>query len=449
MPSRRDFASFLLSLPAAMGQASPSYKVDLEHPRLLLPQRRARLIRREQERDSMRWSQFKTLVEGGAALPEPGFALALFYTASGNKERGRQAVDWALGAGSDVRQLALVYDWCQLLMTEAEREKVGAKIRAAVQAPAPANASIATRRNRIFAAVALSGHGPDITSRLVSEVVDDWWPMQIAPKLKAGNLTFAPQDHYALYEIFHAVRDAFDLDLREAASKYFGAVPAYHLMAHYPAPFPGPENEYRIPIMAKHGEPDLRQAALTRAAALSMVAYDTNAQESQFLQGWLMIDRFLLRGTFGIPYEYLWANPYQPGLSFHYLPNIFHDPLSGRLLVRSSWEDDAVWFYQAGGVRQMFRNGQVLNLDKSALDSPVQMGAVTLMSLPAGGRFAIEAGEAKATYYVFGLEPGRAYDIEVDDEDLREGTPDRGGILELSFPLGRKAGVLIRKPRVG
>jgi hypothetical protein len=199
--------------------------------------------------------------------------------------------------------------------------------------------------------------------------------------------------------------------------------------------------------MPRHGEPDLRTATLSRAAALSMVAFDTNAQESQFLQGWLMIDRFLLRGPFGIPYEYLWANPYQPGLSFHYLPNIFHDPASGRLLVRSSWEDDAVWFYQASGIRQMFRDGQVLNLDKSALDSPVQMGAVTLMSLPASGRFSISSEDQKASYYLFGLTPSAAYDIEVDDEDLREGTADRGGVLELSFPPKRKAGVLVRKAK--
>jgi hypothetical protein len=448
MPSRRRFASLALSLPAALhSQSAPSYRSDLDHPRLLLPQRRARLIRREQERDSMRWAQFKTLIEGGAAMPEPGFAFALYYFASGNKERGRQAVSWALGPANDLRQLALVFDWCQFLMSDSEKERLASKIRTAVQAPLPPNATLNLRRNRVFAAIVLSGRTPDVTSRLIAEVVDAWWPNQIVPKLKSGDLSFGPQDHHPLYEMFHALRDNFDIDLRESAPKYFAAVPAYHLMAHYPAPYPGPENEYRIPIMPRHGEPDLRTATLSRAAALSMVAFDTNAQESQFLQGWLMIDRFLLRGPFGIPYEYLWANPYQPGLSFHYLPNIFHDPASGRLLVRSSWEDDAVWFYQASGIRQMFRDGQVLNLDKSALDSPVQMGAVTLMSLPASGRFSISSEDQKASYYLFGLTPSAAYDIEVDDEDLREGTADRGGVLELSFPPKRKAGVLVRKAK--
>jgi len=67
-------------------------------------------------------------------------------------------------------------------------------------------------------------------------------------------------------------------------------------------------------------EPDLRRAALSRAAELSMVAYDSNAAGSQILQGWLMNDNFLLRGTFGAPYEFFWANPYQPGLSYYHAP---------------------------------------------------------------------------------------------------------------------------------
>ena len=61
-----------------------------------------------------------------------------------------------------------------------------------------------------------------------------------------------------------------------------------------------------------------------------MVAYDTNAAESQLLQGWLMHDHFMLRGTFGAPYEFLWANPYQPGLSYYHVPLVYHNPDSGQ-----------------------------------------------------------------------------------------------------------------------
>ena len=49
------------------------------------------------------------------------------------------------------------------------------------------------------------------------------------------------------------------------------------------------------------GTPIATKAALSRASELAMVAYDSNSSETQLLQGFLMNDRFLMRGTFGIP----------------------------------------------------------------------------------------------------------------------------------------------------
>lgn len=121
-------------------------------------------------------------------------------------------------------------------------------------------------------------------------------------------------------EILHAIRDNVNIDLRDDVPKYFKELPSYHLHAHYPAAFPAAENEFRVPIYDCEGEPDLRAAVLSRAADFAMVAFDTNALENQFLQGWLIHDRFLMKGMFGIVYEFLWANPYQPGLSFYHVP---------------------------------------------------------------------------------------------------------------------------------
>ncbi len=102
-------------------------------------------------------------------------------------------------------------------------------------------------------------------------------------------------------------------------------MPIYLVAANYPAPYRAPENEFRIPVYLGNGQPDLNRAALARAAGLSMVAYDNNGLENQFLQGWLIQDRFLMMTPFGAPYEFLWANPYQPGLSYYQLPLLFHD----------------------------------------------------------------------------------------------------------------------------
>ena len=107
--------------PSIKKDAAPAEEdvsVSTEHPRLLLPPRRLRLLRRERERDSPRWRQLETLIAGKAAMPEAGFAWAFYYQITGAKEFGKQAVDWALTPqAKDLRQLAIVFDWCQPLLS--------------------------------------------------------------------------------------------------------------------------------------------------------------------------------------------------------------------------------------------------------------------------------------------------------------------------------------------
>ena len=76
--------------------------VFTEHPRLFLRPQRLRLLKRERERDSMRWRQFDLLVRATAQMREPGFALALHYAVTGDAAIGRRAVEWALGPGADL-----------------------------------------------------------------------------------------------------------------------------------------------------------------------------------------------------------------------------------------------------------------------------------------------------------------------------------------------------------
>src|ERR1700722_3421883 len=118
----------LASLPALLPGQGESLRVDGAHPRIFLIPRRLKLLRRERERQSLRWNQFNLLMAGKAPMPEPGFARALYYQVSGNAEAGQQAVSWALGAGTDLRQLALVFDWCQDVLTEAQSKTLAAKM---------------------------------------------------------------------------------------------------------------------------------------------------------------------------------------------------------------------------------------------------------------------------------------------------------------------------------
>src|ERR1700684_3426255 len=102
----------LLTIPLR-SQADDEFRVYTEHPRLILTPQRLRLLKRERERESQRWRQFELLVKGRASLPAPGFAPALYYAVSADDAAGKRAVQWALGPADDLRQLALVYDWCQ------------------------------------------------------------------------------------------------------------------------------------------------------------------------------------------------------------------------------------------------------------------------------------------------------------------------------------------------
>ena len=47
--------------------------------------------------------------------------------------------------------------------------------------------------------------------------------------------------------------------------------------------------------------------------------------------------------------------------------------------------------------------------------------------------------------YVVGLEPRRRYQIEIDDEEMREQEADAAGTIELKFPPDRSAGIRIEE----
>lgn len=429
--------------PSIVFSQDESLRVDAAHPRIFLGARRLRLLRRERERQSMRWNQFHLLMAGKAPMPEPGFAQALYYQVSGSAEAGQKAAAWALGGAADLRQLALVFDWCQDILTEAQSQSLAAKLARGIQ-QSRRDSSVSAVRSRLLAAVALSGHLPDIPEREFDQAVRKWWQGEIVPAFNSGREAVGRDDAYAMMEILHVVRDNFNQDLREAAPRFFTDLPTVQLLSYYPATFPAGENDYRIPA-ALHpgGEPDLRRAALSRAAELSMVAYDSNAPGSQILQGWLMNDHFLLRGTFGAPYEFLWANPYQPGLSYFQAPLVMHDILFGRLFVRSNWEESAVWLGFFSGDLQMFEDGRITVLDPQVAAEPLDLGRAVILFGAHTQKFKVSV-EGKQPVFVVGLKPRQNYLIEVDDEELSEEQSDPGGIVALDVPRDTEIGVRLR-----
>lgn len=440
------FALLAVTVPLLDAQSeAPEYRVYTEHPRLLLRPQRLRLLKRERERQSMRWRQFDALISGHAAMPEPGFALALYYAVSGNAAVGNQAVAWALGPGADIRQIALVFDWCQDLLSEPQAQALTAKLMKALTPAEGADGSVNRQRDRAFAAMAMAEHNQDAAQTTLRNLTEKWWRTELSPSLNAGANLDPGEEVQALFEILHAIRDNLTMDLRADSPGYFKALPEYQVICNYPAPYPAPENEFRIPLFSGDGEPDLRRAALSRAAGLSIVAYDNNALESQFLQGWLIQDRFMLKAPFGAPYEFLWANPYQPGLSYAHLPLVLHDDRSGSLFIRSSWDEDALWFALAGGEAQLFRDGQIVVLSQkgpvAAKPAPIVIGKSSVVLYRPDFRCIAEG----ASLFIIGAKPHTKYDVEVDDEELAELETDAAGTLELRLGAEEAPGVRLKE----
>jgi hypothetical protein len=441
----RNQVAFLLFAVSLLAQ-SEEFQVYTNPPRLLLIPQRLRLVQRERQRDSLRWQSLNALVSGGAAMPESGFAWGLYYRASGEAAWGKKAVDWALSDNAkDLRQLALVFDWCSPIMTDAQIDRLGAKLERALAASSSTAETPDVRRQsaRAFAAIALADRLPDHGESVLKFIVEQWWRGQIVKGLHAGSPAIPRDQVYALLELLHVIRDNLKVDLREDAPEYFKALPTDHLVSHYPAPFPAAENEYRVPIYVRDGEPDLADAALSRAAELAMVAYDSNAAEIQFLQGWLMQDRFLMRGGFGVPYEFLWANPYQPGLSYFQMPLVYHDSRTGHVFARTSWDEDAKWLGYFDGHLQLFRDGKIETLKPGAATEPVQVGGALILS--AREKDAARFRADTEAVFVLNLTPRARYEVEIDDQELREEETDIGGTLVLAIPDGIGTGIRVKR----
>jgi hypothetical protein len=421
----------LLAASVGFAQDVPyeeDYHVFTDAPRLLLTKQRLRLLQRERDRQSMRWLQFYTFITGGVTMPEQGLDWALYSQVAKNQASGHKAVEWAADdKHTDARQLALIFDWCSSLMTKSQADRIAAKLEKSLAAGP--SGDIAKQNGRALAAIALADRLPDQGEAVLKGIVQQWWRAGLAK-----NPQKIPREQiYLLYEMMHAIRDNLKIDLRDTAFEYFKTMPTDHLVGHYPSPFEAAENEYRVPVYVRDGEPDLTDAVFSRAAELAMVAYDSNAADSQYLQGWLMQDRFLMRGVLGIIYEFMWANPYQPGLSYFQMPLVYHDALSGHVFARSSWDEDATWIGFFDGHLQLFRNGRIESLRPGATISPIHIGDAVMMSgHDPEWKFQAD-GEA---LFVLGLTPKTPYDVEIDNEELAEGETDSGGTLVIALPPG-------------
>ena len=94
---------------------------------------RLRLLRRERERRSLRWDQFETLWTASAQFPELGWVQALRFQIADDREAGHARRRVGGGSGGcarldDVRQMAIIADWCEPLISGDDKSQLIAKL---------------------------------------------------------------------------------------------------------------------------------------------------------------------------------------------------------------------------------------------------------------------------------------------------------------------------------
>ncbi len=425
--------------------AQADYRVYRDHPRLFLDAGRLARLRKDVSRRTQRWLSLRALADAGTRFPERPLVHALLFQASGSEESGRAAVEWSLalaGRGirdaSDLRLAALAYDWCHGLLDEGSRDALGSAMAGAVSAILPrAGLDVGLVRAGVLASITLAGDWEGAEPALAA-LIGTHWDGDIRPALAAGGLTDSGADLVAVLETSLAVRHNLETDLLLPATEALASLVRTRLLSYYPVDIETPEGVARRP--SRFGADDARarlQAPLYRLADLLLVAYEANLREFQFVQGWLRDDSYLLRSPMAAPYEFLWGNPYLPGLTPQSAPTLAHDPVRGRLYARADWQRPTTWIGYADGRLEILSGGRVAASDSleglaplyfpDAVVVPVRPPArVTLSWLPAG-----EPAPEQAKIYIIGLRAGETYGLKVGRRPPRLVDAGPGGILVL------------------
>ncbi len=292
------FVAFTLCGLAA-GQA-----VD-HSPQLLLTPQRLKRLQRDRERQTVRWVAFENRVESVPDSPERGFELALYYAVTHDEKKGREGVEWAGAHPRERRQTALIVDWCGTLLSDDERAKL---------TPVEhQGTSISNQlRDELFTTVARGENADSYTAQ----------GNLVLKRLQEGGFTNA-SELYAAVEYLDIVRTTLHTDLRQNAPQFFFGLPTEFLLSLKPEQVEHPD-------------------WMTHAAALALVGLDPNLAGSQYLQGWAIENRQMLREGPGVAYEFLWGDPYLPGVGYQNLDPWVYDS-NGRLFARSNWDPDSCW----------------------------------------------------------------------------------------------------------
>lgn len=323
--------------------------------KLLLTPQHLRRLQRDHERNTIRWQNFEHRVETVPDSPERGFELALYYAVTRDEARGREAVQWAKAHPCDARQVSLIREWTGELWKDIP-------ISACVGS---GPITIQSFRNELFTIVA-SGQ-----ATVPRNSLNGW----------EGRVLTSPSELYALCEYLITVRTLTHNDLRQDDASFFRVLPKEFLLSLKP-------EQIEHPNWMEH------------IAALALVAVDPNLEGSQFLQGWAMEENQMISEGPGVAYEFLWADPYLPGIAYRNLDPWAYDP-AGRLFARTGWDANPCWL-------AMDSNGlRTENCPAGVQERQQTFGSLTLLPM-SGPCVDLPARTTRDSLILWQMKPGQA-----------------------------------------
>lgn len=296
------FALLAILLSTELVNAASSTKY------FLTPQRLRRL-KRDRDRQTPRWVSFENRINTVPDSPERGLELALYYAITGDEARGREAIRLEKTSPCRKRESALIRNW------------IGHELYARDSTPTPlaecvtvgSGTAIPTLRDSLLLTLQ-AGNEPDPASA-----------SQLVKALENGAYKRG-SDLYAAVEFLTLWQAATRTDAREQSSKFFASLPTLLLLSMKPSTVENPDWQ-------------------THVASLALVSLDPNSSGAQFLQGWAIEDRQMLREGPGLLYELLWADPYLPGVGYQNLDPWMFDDAAGSLFARSDWSPQSCWIH--------------------------------------------------------------------------------------------------------
>lgn len=324
--------------------------------KLLLSPPKLKRLDRDRTRQTDRWRNLEDRINNEPDSSERGMELALAAAVSKSPELAGQAIQWSELHPEQTRQVALVLDWCANLpggkLSVGRRNAILGAAWKAYQKRAAGQDDPIHYRDGLMLRVERDTQFPDDVQR--------WWN-GVLPHLKSRdrNWLVDPEQVYALCEIFDIVRLNSRTDLRSDDAQLFQSLPIEYLLSLNPQELASPTWQ-------------------TRTAALALVGIDPNLASAQYLQGWAMEDPQVMRSGPGVAYEFLWANPYLPGISYYNLDPWSYDPDASLFYARTSWEPDACWIrITVGGVSEQ-------NCPGDWKTKPFAAGQMTLLPFSKG-----------------------------------------------------------------